>query len=65
MTDEPHKPHQTDAEKRKEEAARRLKEVLERKQSRPQSDPRFGGHKPGGTAPRFTPAPIRRGPRGG
>jgi membrane protein involved in colicin uptake len=65
MTDEPHKPHQTEAEKRKEEAARRLKEALERKQNRPQSDSRFGGGKPGGNAPRYSPAPIRRGPRGG
>lgn len=66
MTDESGDPHKTEAEKKKEEAARRLQEALLRKQNRPQA-----GHQPspGGAGKNFgahfSPKPIRRGPRGG
>lgn len=64
MTDE----HATEAQKKKEEAAKRLQEALARKQggqNRPGHDqhaqPKGGG---GGTGA-FAPKLFRRGPRGG
>lgn len=63
MTDD----HATEAQKKKEEAARRLQEALRLKQqqTRPHQDAP-GGHKPsGGFSGGFSPKPVRRGPRGG
>jgi len=65
MTDDTSDPHKTEAEKKKEEAARRLQEVLLRKQNRPHAE----HHGPPGRGknfgPHFSPKPVRRGPRGG
>ena len=61
MTDE----HATEAQKKKEEAQRRLQDALLRKQNRPQAD-HHTQHKPGGSGgAHYSPKPIRRGPRGG
>jgi hypothetical protein len=63
MTDD----HATEAQRKKEEAAKRLQEALARKQGghqRPGHD-QHAQHKPGGSGPAFSPKPVRRGPRGG
>jgi hypothetical protein len=62
MTDD----HQTEAQKKKEEAAKRLQEALARKQGgghRPQDQQ--AQHKPAGGTGAFAPKVFRRGPRGG
>jgi hypothetical protein len=64
MTDD----HATEAQRKKEEAAKGLQEALARKQG---GLHRAGGHDPhaqhksGGSGPAFSPKPVRRGPRGG
>jgi hypothetical protein len=64
MTDDSHDQHKTDAEKKKEEAQRRLQEALLRKQNKPHAEAHHQ-QKPSGFGQKFSPAPIRRGPRGG
>jgi hypothetical protein len=56
--------HATDAQKKKEEAARRLQEALLRKQNKPHAE-QHPQHKPAGGGAHYSPKPIRRGPRGG
>ncbi len=63
MTDDPQQ-HKTDAEKKKEAAQQRLQEALLRKQTRPHPDHQQQ-HKPANSGAKFSPKPIRRGPRGG
>jgi hypothetical protein len=61
MTDD----HATDAQKKKEEAAKRLQEALLRKQNRPQkAQDQHAQPKPGGSGA-YAPKLFRRGPRGG
>ncbi len=61
MTDD----HATEAQKKKEEAARRLQEALLRKQNVPQkTQDHHAQPKPGGSGA-YAPTVFRRGPRGG
>jgi hypothetical protein len=67
MTDKDHPDHQTEAEKKKQEAAKRLQEALDRKNQHNKPGGQ-GFHQQQGGAPKFSPrgaAPMRRGPRGG